>query len=92
VEFDVAAFDSDGKLVTTLSQTQKLPLTTEEYQQFIATPFQFFQQLDLPPGQFTLRIGILDTVSNKLGTLEIPLTVGKKPASPPAAATGKASN
>jgi len=91
VEFDVAAFDSDGKLVTTLSQTQKLPLTTEEYQQFIATPFQFFQQLDLPPGQFTLRVGVFDTVSNKLGTLEIPLTVGKKPPAPAVVSEGKAS-
>jgi hypothetical protein len=91
VEFDVAAFDSDGNLVTILSQTQKLPLTTEEYQQFIATPFQFFQQLDLPPGQFTLRVGVFDTVSNKLGTLEIPLTVGKKPPAPAVVSEGKAS-
>jgi VWFA-related protein len=91
VEFDVAAFDSDGKLVTTLNQTQKLPLTTDEYQQFIATPFQFFQQIDLPPGQFTLRVGVFDTVSNKLGTLELPLTVGKKPAASAVADKGKAS-
>jgi hypothetical protein len=82
VEFDAVAFDTDGKLVTSLSQTQKLPLTNEEYGEFIATPFQFFQQIDLPPGQFTLRIGVLDGVSNKVGTVEIPLTVGKIPASP----------
>ena len=82
VEFDVAAFDTDGKLVTILSQTQKLPLTNEEYREFIATPFQFFQQVDLPPGQFTLHAGVLDGVSNKVGTVEIPLTVGKKPPAP----------
>ena len=88
VEFDVVAFDTDGKLVTSLSQTQKLPLTNEEYGEFIATPFQFFQQIDLPPGQFTLRMGVLDGVSNKVGTLEIPLTVGKGPtAHKPEAAT-----
>jgi VWFA-related protein len=88
VEFDVAVFDSDGKMVTSLSQTQKLPLTTEEYQQFIASPFQFFQQIDLPPGQFTMRVGVFDGVSNKLGTVEIPLTVGKK-ATASAIATGE---
>jgi len=78
LEFDVAAFDPDGRLITIRSQTMKLPLTAAEYRQFIATPFKFFQQLDLPPGPLTLRVGILDGVSNKVGTLEIPVTVPKK--------------
>jgi hypothetical protein len=30
LEFDTAAFDPDGKLVTIRSQTMKLPLTNEE--------------------------------------------------------------
>jgi hypothetical protein len=75
LEFDVAAFDADGRQVTILSQTMKLPLTKEEYEQFVKTPFQFFQQIDLPPGALTLRVGILDGVSNKVGTMEIPATV-----------------
>ncbi|MGP8261131.1 MAG: VWA domain-containing protein [Acidobacteriaceae bacterium] len=87
LEFDAAAYDPYGKLVTTLSQTQKLPLSNEEYGDFIATPFQFFQQIDLPPGQFTLRVGVFDGVSNKFGTLEIPLLVGKKSATPAIAVT-----
>jgi len=78
--FDVAAYDSEGKMVSSLGQTYQLPLSDIEYREFIQTPFQFFQQIDLPPGQIFLRIGILDTVSSKLGTLELPLTVGKKPA------------
>jgi len=92
LEFDAAAYDTDGKMVTSLSQTQKLPLTNEEYGEFIATPFQFFQQIDLPPGQFTLRVGVFDGVSNKVGTLEIPLLVGKKPATPAAATSSKSGN
>jgi VWFA-related protein len=75
--FDVAAYDSEGELVSSLGQTYQLPLSGDEYQQFIATPFQYFQQIDLPPGQLFVRIGILDVVSNKVGTLEIPLLVGK---------------
>ena len=77
LKFDVAAFDADDKMVSSRSQTMKLPLTNEEYQQFIAAPFQLYQQLDLPPGEFMLRVGVLDGVSNKLGTVQIPLTVGK---------------
>jgi hypothetical protein len=78
LEIDIAAYDADGKLVTGLSQTVKLPLSDAKYQQFIQGPFRFFQQLDLPSGQLFLRIGILDPASNKIGTLEIPLTIPKK--------------
>jgi VWFA-related protein len=77
LEFDLAAYDSAGKLVTTRSQTLQLPLSSDEYRQFIATPFKFFQQLDLPPGQFTLRVGILDGVSNKVGTIDVPVTISR---------------
>jgi VWFA-related protein len=78
LEFDLAAYDSDGKLINSLGQTLKVPLTTDQYQQLMKGPFRFFQQLDLPSGQLFLRIGILDPTSAKIGTLEIPLTVPKK--------------
>jgi VWFA-related protein len=78
LEVDIAAYDDQGKLVTGLSQTIKMPLTTAQYRQFIRSPYQFTQQLDLPSGQLFLRIGVLDPTSGKLGTLEIPLTVPKK--------------
>ena len=77
LEVDIAAYDDQGKLVTGLSQTIKMPLTTAQYRQFIKSPYLFTQQLDLPPGQLFLRIGVLDPTSNKVGTLEIPLTAGK---------------
>jgi VWFA-related protein len=78
LEFDLAAYDANGKAVGVRSQTLKLPLTLEEYQDFIRTPFQFYLSIDLPPGQTTLRAGVFDAVSNKAGTLEIPLTVPGK--------------
>jgi VWFA-related protein len=91
VEFDVAAYDVYGKKITTLSQTIKLPLTAEQYKQLVKsqTPFQFFQQLDLPPGEMFVRVGVLDGVSDKVGTTEIPLTVHKKSAGATAAPGGK---
>jgi VWFA-related protein len=90
LELDLAAYDADAKLVTGLSQTITMSLndTTVANKQ----PLNFSQQLDLPAGQLFVRIGVLDHTSNKVGTLEIPLTVGKKPATPHAAAAGKASN
>lgn len=73
--FAAAAYDTDGKLVNSLGQTIQLPLSAGEYQQFLKTPFQYYLQLDLPPGQFFFRAGVFDGVSNKVGTLEIPVNV-----------------
>jgi VWFA-related protein len=79
VQFDVAAYDIYGRLVASQSHTLNLPLAANEYRQFLETPFQFSQVLDLPPGQISLRIGVLDITSNKVGSLEIPLNVPSKP-------------
>jgi hypothetical protein len=87
LELDLAAYDADGNLVTGLSQTVNMPLSDARYAEFIKGPFRFTQQLDLPPGPLFLRIGVLDPTANKLGTLEIPLTVPKSPAHPAVATT-----
>jgi VWFA-related protein len=79
VEFDVMAFDAEGRQLTMLSQNEQIPMTEEKYAQFEKTPFQFIQQIDLPAGALTLRVGVLDGVSNRVGTVEIPLTVSKGP-------------
>jgi hypothetical protein len=91
VEFDIVAYDVYGKIITSLSQTIPLPLTAAQYQQMVksGTPFRFFQQLDLPPGEMFIRMGILDGVSDKVGTLEIPLTVKKKSSAASAPTGGK---
>lgn len=78
LEFDIAAYDGSGRLVTGLSQTGQLALKTDEVREFVKSPFQYTQQIDLPPGALFLRVGILDGVSHKVGTLEIPLTVARQ--------------
>ncbi len=81
IQFEVDAYDVYGKLISKSSQRRNVQLTTEQYQQFInSRPQQFLQQIDLPHGEIFLRVGILDGVSDKVGTLEIPLTVTKKSA------------
>ena len=80
LEFDIAVYDSDDKLLTGISQTLKLPLSDSTYRQLVAShgPVRFFQQIDLPPGLMFIRVGVLDATANKAGTLELPLNVGKK--------------
>jgi VWFA-related protein len=78
LEFDLAAYDTDGNLVTSLRQAIKLNLAPNDQIELASAAFPYTEQLDLPSGQLFLRVGVLDRTSNKLGTLEIPLTVPKK--------------
>jgi VWFA-related protein len=80
LEFDIAVYDTNDKLLTGLSQTLTMPMSDSTYQQLVNNkgPVRFFQQIDLPPGQLFIRVGVLDTTTNKVGTLELPLKVAKK--------------
>jgi hypothetical protein len=75
VELDLAAYDAEGKLVTSLHQTVKMTLNDKTVTN--NEPLNFSQQLDLPAGQLFVRVGVLDPTTNKVGTLELPLKVEK---------------
>jgi hypothetical protein len=93
LQFEVDAYDVFGKLVSRLNQKRDLNLTAEQYPQFMSKRGQqYFQQIDLPHGEIFLRVGILDGVSDKVGTLEIPLTVTGKSAPPTARPGGSGGN
>jgi hypothetical protein len=88
LEFDVVAYDEFRKRVALLTQTVKLSMSLKEYDEFSWEPYQFVQQVDLPPGQISLHTGILDNTTSKVGTLEIPvyviqLTAKQRAAMPP---------
>jgi len=77
LEFDVVASDVSGKLITSVSRSLPLALSVDEYAEFVKTPFKFYQQIDLPAGMMFVRVGVLDRMSKKVGTVEVPLTVTK---------------
>jgi len=88
LDFDIAAYDVYGKRITGLSQTvSSASLTEAKFRQMTQKPYHMAQQIDLPPGEIFLRVGVLDGVSNKVGTLEIPLIV-KKPTAGAADSSG----
>jgi hypothetical protein len=53
-------------------------LRPEPYQQILTTGLPFHQELDLQPGTYTLRIGVMDRGNQKIGTVDVPLTVLQK--------------
>ncbi|MGD0888374.1 MAG: VWA domain-containing protein [Acidobacteriaceae bacterium] len=76
LEFDAVAYDVFGKRVALLTQTVAMNLTPVQYDEFVAKhAYSFVQQLDLPLGQISLHVGILDNISSKVGTLEAPVYV-----------------
>jgi hypothetical protein len=79
LQFDIAAYDINRKLVAHLSQTVDLPLAPEQFDQFETQPYRLNQHINLPPGPISLHVGILDSVSSKVGTLEVPVNVRQNP-------------
>jgi VWFA-related protein len=80
LDFDLAVYDTNDKRLTGLSQIVKTTLTDATYQQQMSAkePIRFLQQIDLPQGELFVRVGVLDHINNKVGTLELPLKVGRK--------------
>jgi VWFA-related protein len=79
VDFVATAWDKDMKLVTHTAETMETTIRSENFQQVMRTGLPYHQELDLKPGTYTLRMGVLDRGSQKIGTVDVPLTVGDAP-------------
>jgi len=69
------AFDRDGKDLGSVANTMGITVTDAEYESLLRTGVQVHQELTLPPGTYQVRIGVMDRVSEKVGTVDAPLTV-----------------
>jgi hypothetical protein len=75
----VIAYDLQGRPLNSVLNTMKLDLEPKFYADALKTGLPFYQELDIPAGEATLRVGVYDVVSHKMGAVEFPLTV-KAPA------------
>jgi len=75
IDFLAVAFDKDGKEVAHAADTLDgtLPASAVEAQLRRGLPAN--QELALKPGVYTLRVGVQDRVSQRIGTVNIPLVV-----------------
>jgi hypothetical protein len=71
----VVAYDADGKVRNSTTNTVSLILKPEEYANYLKTGLQFHQELDLPRGLVYLRVAIVDSSNGHAGVIEIPVTV-----------------
>ncbi len=80
VDFMATAWDKNAKLVTHTADTMNATLRPEVYERVMKTGLPFHQELELKPGKYLLRLGVIDRGSQKLGTLDVPLTIAGDPA------------
>jgi len=78
VEFVLLAYDGDGKRVNYVDRTMPLSIPAEQYARIRASGFPLRMELDLPAGNFSLRLAVYDLSTGHLGSLEVPLAVAAK--------------
>jgi VWFA-related protein len=79
VHFVIVAYNGQGKTLNTLTTNTTFTVMEDNVSHFLHAPFlfPFHLEFDLPPGQSFVRLGVLDVPSQRVGTLEIPVTVTK---------------
>jgi VWFA-related protein len=69
------AFTKQGAPVGQISNTMDATLPISDYESALRNGLVVPQELELPAGDYILRLGVMDHGSQKIGTLDAPLTV-----------------
>ena len=75
LEFVAVAWDTKNAAAGSASQTMDLGMKPATYQATLEHGIPAHLELELKPGRYKLRMGVLDYGSGKIGTLEIPLVL-----------------
>jgi len=75
LDFAVTAWDKTQKLVKHSYDTMEATIRPDAFKQVMQSGLPFHQELELKPGTYTLRMGVLDRGNQKIGTLDVPLTI-----------------
>jgi VWFA-related protein len=82
VELGVAVLDESGKLVKTFNEQIKGSLSTEQLKVAKRNGYRYSKRIELKPGTYNVRVGLMETRTGKIGTtlnwVEVPdLSKGK---------------
>ena len=78
VTFVAAAWDAKGKPCGSVVATYRQTLEPAQLQSLLRTGLQLREEMQLKPGDYQLRLGVVDRLSGKIGTLDVPLKVQEK--------------
>ena len=74
--FVAAVWDERGNPRGSVSGTYQQILQPAEVQVLLRTGLRLQHQLSLKPGNYQLRLGLVDRLSGRMGTIDVPLKVG----------------
>jgi VWFA-related protein len=74
VDFVAVAWDANGKEQGRFSE-EFHTVSEADYQSLLKTGLRVHQEMQLEPGSYQLRLGVMDRLSGRIGTLDVPLTV-----------------
>ncbi len=75
VDCMVVAYNAKGIVAAHASDTLDATIGPAQYEQVMSRGLPAQQELDLPPGRYNLRFGVMDRTSQRIGTLDAPLVV-----------------
>lgn len=78
LEFHVAAYSPAGKLITHVDTGMDAPVKADRLQAYLQQGIPFKAELDMPAGEYRLRLAVRDTHTGFIGTTEIPLMLAGK--------------
>jgi VWFA-related protein len=78
IELVLVAYDGEGRRVNYLDKSYNLAIKPEQFENTLANGIRLRMALDLPVGQFALRIAVDDVNGGRTGSLEVPLTIASR--------------
>jgi VWFA-related protein len=78
LEFAVAAFDEDGKVLNGIVN-DGVPEASSQPAENKAGLYRLHQSLIVPAGAKSVRVGVRDRLNDRMGTLEVPLPLTPEP-------------
>ena len=78
VLFAVAAWQTSGKADSNVTATYRQALKPDEVALLMRTGLHVHQDIQLKPGSYQLRLGVVDRLTGRIGTLDVPVTIQSK--------------
>jgi VWFA-related protein len=75
IDLMAVAWNKDGKSVGESSDKIDTSVSLGSYENAMRSYIPAHQELEVKPGKYTLRLGVVDRNSRRIGTVDVPLTV-----------------
>ena len=72
------AWDKNSKIIGESSDKIDTSISPTVYQEVMKASIPAHEELEIKPGTYVLRLGVVDRNSRKIGTLDVPLTVPER--------------